>query len=79
MPGLRLKPDTVNYNGLNEHLDQKSRLYERNLLIKNMLRMQELLNEESFRKWKKLRFGGDNPPTDLAHSGPQVDKDPGRP
>ena len=65
MPGLRLKRETVNYNGLNEHLDQKSRLYERNLLIKNMLRMQELLNEESFRKWKKLRFGGENPPADL--------------
>lgn len=65
MPDLRLKPDIVDYNGLNEHLDQQSRLFERNLHIKNLLRMQELLDEESFRKWKKLRFGGENPPADL--------------
>ena len=70
MPDLKLKRDTVNYDGLNEHLDQKSRLYERNLQIKNMLRMQELLNEESFRKWKKLRFGGESPPADREPSGP---------
>lgn len=52
------------YGDLNEHLDQQSRLYERNLHIKNSLRMQELLDEESFRRWKKLRFGGQNPPAD---------------
>ncbi len=65
MPDLRLKRYTVDYNGLNEPLDQRSRLFERNLYIKNMLRMQELLDEESFRKWKKLRFGGEHPPADL--------------
>ncbi|MDH5764197.1 MAG: hypothetical protein OEZ51_14595 [Nitrospinota bacterium] len=64
MPDLRLKPEKVDYGDLSEHLDQQSRLYERNLHIKNSLRMQELLNEESFRKWKKLRFGGQNPPAD---------------
>ena len=65
MPELRLKPDTVDDNGLNEHLDQRSRLYQRNLHIKNMLRVQEFLDEESFRKWKRLRFGGEHPPADL--------------
>ena len=69
MPDLRLKPDTMDYNGLNEHLDQQSRLFERNLHIKNLLRMQELLDEESFRKWKKLRFGGKPPPADLEPTG----------
>lgn len=65
MPDLRLKPEIVDYFGWNEHLNQRSRLFERNLHIKNMLRMQELLDEESFRKWNKLRFGGENPPTSL--------------
>jgi len=65
MPDLRLKPDTVDYNGFKEHLDQQSRIFQRNLHIKNLLRMQELLDEESFRKWKKLRFGGEPPPADL--------------
>jgi len=70
MPVLRLKRNTVDCNGLNEHLDQRSRLFERNLYIKNMLRMQELLDEESFRKWKKLRFGGEPPPADLEPTDP---------
>ncbi len=65
MANLRLKDEKLDYSGLNEHLDQRSKLYERNLRIKNSLRMQELLNEESFRKWKKLRFEGHNPPADL--------------
>ena len=65
MPDLRLKPETVDYNVLNEHLEQQSRLFERNLHIKNLLRMLELLDAESFRKWKKLRFGGEHPPADL--------------
>jgi hypothetical protein len=68
MAHLRLKEEKVDYNGLSEHLDQRSKLYERNLHIKNSLRMQELLNEESFRKWKKLRFEGHNPPADLEPS-----------
>jgi len=68
MSELRLKREIVDYNDLSEHLDQQSKLYERNLHIKNSLRMQELLNAESFRKWKKLRFGGQNPPTDLEPS-----------
>jgi len=79
MSNLRLKRETVDYDGLNEHLDQRSQLYERNLLIKNMLRMQELLDEEPFRKWKKLRFSGGEPPADLAHSARRVGKGPGRP
>ena len=61
MAELRLKREKVDYNGMSEHLDQQSKLYERNLHIKNSLRMQELLNAESFRKWKKLRCGGQNP------------------
>jgi hypothetical protein len=65
MAELRLKHEKADYNGLNEHLDQRSKLYERNLHIKNSLRMQELLTAESFRKWKKLRSGGHNPPADL--------------
>ncbi len=68
MVELRLKRENVDYSDLNEHLDQQSKLYERNLHIKNSLRMQELLNAESFRKWKKLRFGGQNPPADLEPS-----------
>ena len=68
MAELRLKHEKVDYNGLNEHLDQQSKLYERNLHIKNSLRMQELLNAESFRKWKKLRSGGHNPSPDLEPS-----------
>ena len=64
----RLKDENVDFSGLSEHLDQRSKLYERNLRIKNSLRMQELLNEESFRKWKKLRFEGQNPPADLEPS-----------
>lgn len=79
MTDLRLKRETMEYDGLNEHLDQRSQLYERNLLIKNMLRMQELLNEDSFRKWKKLRFSGGEPPADLAHSARHGDKGSGRP
>jgi hypothetical protein len=47
MAELRLKREKVDYSG--------------NLHIKNSLRMQELLNAESFRKWKKLRCGGQNP------------------
>jgi len=70
MAHLRLKDERMDYSGLNEHLDQRSKLYERNLRIKNSLRMQELLNEESFRKWKKLRFEGQNPPADLEPSDP---------
>ena len=70
MADLRLKEEKTDYNGLSEHLDQRSKLYERNLRIKNSLRMQELLNEESFRKWKKLRFDGQNPPADLEPSDP---------
>ncbi|MEE8259509.1 MAG: hypothetical protein V3R14_00775 [Nitrospinaceae bacterium] len=70
MPDLRLKREKADYNDLNEHLDQQSKLYERNLHIKNSLRMQELLNAESFRKWKKLRSGGQNPPADLEPSNP---------
>ena len=61
MAELRLKREKVDYSDLSEHLDQRSKLYERNLHIKNSLRMQELLNAESFRKWKKLRCGGQNP------------------
>jgi len=61
MAELRLKREKVYYSDLSEHLDQRSKLYERNLHIKNSLRMQELLNAESFRKWKKLRCGGQNP------------------
>ncbi len=61
MPDLRLKREKVDYSDLSEHLDQRSKLYEQNLHIKNSLRMQELLNAESFRKWKKLRCGGQNP------------------
>ena len=61
MAELRLKRKKVDYSDLSEHLDQRSKLYERNLHIKNSLRMQELLNAESFRKWKKLRCGGQNP------------------
>jgi hypothetical protein len=68
MVKLRLKRDKVDYSDMSEHLDQQSKLYERNLHIKNSLRMQELLNAESFRKWKKLRSGGDNPPADLEPS-----------
>ena len=68
MGHLRLKEEKVDYNALNEHLDQQSKLYERNLRIKNSLRMQELLNEESFRRWKKSRFVGQNPPADLEPS-----------
>ena len=68
MAELRLKREKVDYNDLDEHLDQQSKLYERNLHIKNSLRMQELLNAESFRKWKKLRSGGHNPPADLEPS-----------
>ena len=68
MDHLRLKDEKVDYDALSEHLDQRSKLYERNLRIKNSLRMQELLNEESFRKWKKLRFEGQNPPADLEPS-----------
>ena len=64
MGELRLRKDKDDFSGLNDHLDQKSRIYERNLLIKNLLRMQELLDEDSFRKWKKLRFHGQNPPAD---------------
>ena len=70
MVELRLKREKVDYSDLNEHLDQQSKLYERNLHIKNSLRMQELLNAESFRKWKKLRSGGQNPPADLEPSNP---------
>ena len=70
MADLRLKEDKVDYSDLSEHLDQRSKLYERNLRIKNSLRMQELLNEESFRKWKKLRYEGKNPPADLEPSDP---------
>ncbi len=61
MAELWLKREKVDYSDLSEHLDQRSKLYERNLHIKNSLRMQELLNAESFRKWKKLRCGGQNP------------------
>ena len=70
MAHLRLKEERMDYSDLSEHLDQRSKLYERNLRIKNSLRMQELLNEESFRKWKKLRFEGQNPPADLEPSDP---------
>ena len=69
MVELRLKREKSNYKDLNEHLDQQSKIYERNLHIKNSLRMQELLNAESFRKWKKLRHSGQNPPADLEPSG----------
>lgn len=62
MSSLRYKKDRIDLGDFNEYLDQKSRIYERNLHIKNMLRMQELMDEESFQKWKKLRFGGENPP-----------------
>jgi len=65
MAELRMKREAADYNDLNDHLDQQSKLYERNLHIKNSLRMQELLNAESFRKWKRLRYGGHNPPADL--------------
>jgi hypothetical protein len=68
MAELRLKREKLYYSDLNEHLDQRSKLYERNLHIKNSLRMQELLNAESFRKWKKLRCGGQNPPPSLEPS-----------
>ncbi|MDH3257458.1 MAG: hypothetical protein OEM27_07555 [Nitrospinota bacterium] len=68
MADLRLKGEKADYSDLSEHLDQRSKLYERNLHIKNSLRMQELLNAESFRKWKKLRSGGQNPPADLEPS-----------
>ena len=61
MAELWLKREKVDYSDLSEHMDQRSKLYERNLHIKNSLRMQELLNAESFRKWKKLRCGGQNP------------------
>ncbi len=79
MATLRLKRKTIDFEDLNGHLDQRSRLYERNLLIKNMLRMQELMDEESFRRWKKLRFGGENPPADYEDWSHPMDKDPGRP
>ena len=68
MVELRLKREKVDYSDLNEHLDQQSKLYERNLHIKNSLRMQELLNAESFRRWKKLRHGEQTPPADLEPS-----------
>ena len=70
MVELRLKREQADYSDMSEHLDQQSKLYERNLHIKNSLRMQELLNTESFRKWKKLRSGGHNPPADLEPSDP---------
>lgn len=70
MADLKLKREKEDYSDLNEHLDQRSKLYERNLRIKNSLRMQELLNEESFRKWKKLRFSGQNPPADREPTHP---------
>ena len=70
MAELRLKREKVDYNGMSEHLDQQSKLYERNLHIKNSLRMQELLNTESFQKWKKLRSKGGDPPADLEPSNP---------
>ena len=65
MPDLRLKREIVDFKVWNQQLDRSSRLFERNLHIRNLLRMQELLDEESFRKWKKLRFGGEPPPADL--------------
>jgi len=70
MTNIKLKREQPDYGDLNEHLDQRSKLYERNLRIKNSLRMQELLNEESFRKWKKLRYGGQNPPADIESAHP---------
>ena len=66
MAELRLRREKIDYGDLNGHLDQKSRIYERNLHIKNLLRMQELLDEESFRKWKKLRFSDGHPPADIS-------------
>ena len=57
MVELRLKREQADYSDMSEHLDQQFKLYERNLHIKSSLRMQELLNAESFRKWKKLRSG----------------------
>ncbi len=68
MAELWLKREKVDYSDLSEHMDQRSKLYEQNLHIKNSLRMQELLNAESFRKWKKLRSGGQNPPPILEPS-----------
>ncbi|NIQ01232.1 MAG: hypothetical protein GWM98_13205 [Nitrospinaceae bacterium] len=62
MDTLKARGEQVKWKDLSQHLERKSRLYERNLHIKNLLRMQELLDEESFRKWKKLRFGGQHPP-----------------
>lgn len=64
MSELQLKREKIDFGDLNGHLDQRARMYERNLHIKNLLRMQELLDEESFRKWKKLRFGGEQPPAE---------------
>ncbi len=79
MATLRLKRKTIDFEDLNDHLDQRSRLYERNLCIKNMLRMQELMDEESFRRWEKLRFGGENPPADFEDLSQPMDKEPGHP
>lgn len=79
MATLRLKRKTIDFEDLNGHLDQRSRLYERNLRIKNMLRMQELMDEESFRRWRKLRFAGETPPADYEGLNHPIDKDPGRP
>ena len=56
MAHLRLKEEKMDYSSLSEHLDQRSKLYERNLRIKNSLRMQELLDEQSFRKVEKTTF-----------------------
>ena len=75
MATLRLKRKTIEFDELSGHLDQRSRLYERNLRIKNMLRMQELMDEASFRRWKKLRFGGENPPADFDDLSQPMDMD----
>ena len=47
-------------------LERRAQMYEQHLHMRNFLRMQELLDEESFARWNRLRFAK-NATTDSTH------------
>ena len=44
--------------GLTKELDRQAQIFERHLHARNFMRMQELLDESSFKRWNDRRMAG---------------------
>jgi len=55
-------------DGLTEELDRQAEIYERHLHARNFMRMQELLDESSFKRWNDRRMAGRSIQEDSHHA-----------